>query len=111
MFIKQSKVKVIFPNSFFKKKNKIETVFSSRLYPQVAIAAFSDRSQELSIIRLYQLSRKEDGFHPILEIGAFTFEDRSSLTDFLKRLPKMNALELFLQMNSPSWQNHFTASI
>ncbi len=90
---------VVFPNDILKNK-KIEFVTLSPIDGRIAVSALSGKTKSKYILRLYQLTRREDGkLFPTHEIGAFSFYTRKQLNDFVDKLPKMSAIEILMVLN------------
>lgn len=86
---------------------QIENLIVSQLDNRIAILPLSGESQNMHLLRLYQLIRGEDQqYFPTNEIGAFRFYLRKELVDFLIRLPKMTALEILMLMNPAPALSH-----
>ncbi|CRK82987.1 hypothetical protein [Neobacillus massiliamazoniensis] len=90
---------VVFPNEVLNGK-KIESVMISPIDRQIGVAALTGKIKNMQLLRLYQIIKVEDGnFVPTHEIGAFTFNTKDKLKDFIKSLPEMSAIKILMLMN------------
>lgn len=99
---------VVFPDEIMENRN-LETVIFSPVSTEIGIAALSESSHSTHILRLYQLMYEEyeNTYKPVQELEAFSFLRYEELTDFLKKLPEMSALEMLLVLNQVYPNNYF----
>ncbi len=99
---------VFFPDEMMENK-KLETVIISPVSTEIGIAALSELSQSMHILRLYQLSFEEyeNTYIPVQELEAFSFQHYDELTNFLEKLPEMSALEMLLVLNQAFNRDQF----
>lgn len=99
---------VFFPDEMMENK-KLETVIISPVSTEIGIAALSESSQSMHILRLYQLSFEEyeNTYIPVQELEAFSFQHYDELTNFLEKLPEMSALEMLLVLNQAFNRDQF----
>ena len=99
---------VFFPDEMMENK-KLETVIISPVSTEIGIAALSELSQSMHILRLYQLSYEEyeNTYIPVQELEAFSFQHYDELTNFLEKLPEMSALEMLLVLNQAFNKDQF----
>lgn len=88
-----------FPGSMLKEMNVENTFFPSNSN-KIGIAALSDKSTTIYILRLYQLCQRRGVFQPSQELVSFSFPSKKALDDFLMNLPNMTGLEMLLLVNS-----------
>lgn len=99
---------VFFPDEMMENK-KLETVIISPVLTEIGIAALSESSQSMHILRLYQLNfdEHENTYIPVQELEAFSFQHYDELTNFLEKLPEMSALEMLLVLNQVYTKDQF----
>ncbi|MEI3613599.1 hypothetical protein [Pseudogracilibacillus sp. SO30301A] len=99
---------VAFPDELMENM-KLETVIFSPVSTEIGVAALSESSQSIHILRLYKLifEEYENTYKPVQELEAFSFQHYDELTDFLEKLPEMSALEMLLVLNQDYTKDQF----
>ncbi|MFF2449925.1 hypothetical protein ACFVSW_23060 [Neobacillus sp. NPDC058068] len=97
---------VIFPDDILEGM-RIESIIISPIAKHLGVAALSGKSEDMHVLRLYQLILREDqNYVPTFELEAFAFYSRKDLTDFVVRLPEMSAIEILMVMNQEPTMTH-----
>lgn len=91
---------VIYPNQLTKDMKIEEDIFPT-IESDIGITTLSQQINSNHILRIYQLlyNHENENYEVVQELEAFTFQTRKELTDFIKKLPQLNAIEMLLLLN------------
>lgn len=91
---------VIYPNQLTKDM-KIEKEIFPAIESDIGITTLSEQVNSNHILRIYQLlyNHENENYDVVQELEAFTFQERKELTNFIKKLPQLNGIEMLLLLN------------